>query len=150
NGLVLDSSSGTISGTPVSLGNFNFTLHVLDADNQVADQPLSIAISPVLLSISTDSFPNGDLGTPYSQTAAATGGAQPLAWSVSLGILPEGLTLDGSSGTISGTPTTEGAYNFTLHVDDSANHSADKPLSIEIGTSTQAQPPNIDATPFAN
>jgi hypothetical protein len=58
---------------------------------------------------------NGTVGTPYSQTIALTGGTPPFQWSVYDGpvitgwrvggAVPDGLTLDPSTGTISGTPT---------------------------------------------
>ena len=63
--------------------------------------------------ITTESLPNGTVGTSYSQTLAATGDA-PITWSVTSGSLPAGLTLDTSTGAISGTPTTGGTYNFTV------------------------------------
>ena len=63
-------------------------------------------------SITTASLPGGTVGTAYSQTLAADGSA-PIAWSVSGGSLPEGLTLS-NDGTISGTPTAAGTYTFDV------------------------------------
>ena len=69
-------------------------------------------------SITTTSLANGVVGTAYSATLAATGGAGTLTWSVASGSLPAGLTL--ASGKISGTPTTAGPSTFTVNVADSA------------------------------
>jgi hypothetical protein len=44
-------------------------------------------------------------GVPYSYTFAATGGTTPRTWSIVSGSLPTGLTLNPSTGTISGTMT---------------------------------------------
>jgi hypothetical protein len=73
---------------------------------------------------------NGTVGTPYSQTIALTGGTPPFQWSVYDGpiitgwrvggAVPDGLTLDPSSGTISGTPTGGGTWYFEATVTDAA------------------------------
>lgn len=56
---------------------------------------------------------NGTVGTYYKQTLAADGTA-PVTWSVSNGTLPAGLSLNASTGEISGTPTAQGANTFTV------------------------------------
>src|SRR5262245_18049891 len=69
------------------------------------------------LSVTTTSLPNATVQSPYSQQLAATGGTPPYTWTLnpSSGSLPPGLTL-ASNGTVSGTPTTAGAYNFGVIV----------------------------------
>ena len=56
---------------------------------------------------------NGTVGTYYKQTLAADG-TMPVTWSVSNGTLPAGLSLNASTGEISGTPTAQGANTFTV------------------------------------
>src|SRR5262245_31559212 len=63
-------------------------------------------------------LPNGVVGSSYSQTLSATGGTPPYSWSLASGSLPSGLSLS-SSGTISGTPTQSGTFNFTVQARDS-------------------------------
>lgn len=70
--------------------------------------PFVTTITPVPLSEAT-------AGSLYSQTMAATPtNAKPYTWSISRGALPPGLTLNASTGVLSGTPTTAGVYNFTI------------------------------------
>jgi len=109
-GLSLDSSSGIISGTPTATGTTAFTVKVEDSSSpKLSDtKSLSIEISGTsgsALSISTSSLPDGTKGRTYSQTLQVSGGKSPYTWSISLGTLPAGLSLNSATGVISGTPT---------------------------------------------
>ena len=90
------------------------------------------------LSVSTTSLPAATIGQAYSATLAATGGTSPYTWSVTSGTLPAGLSLNASTGVISGTPTSPGTASFTAGVTDSSSppQSASQPLSITTGGCT--------------
>jgi hypothetical protein len=75
---------------------------------------------------------NGTAGESYSRTVAATGGKTPYTWSITAGTLPTGLTLNSTTGAISGTPTVAGTFNFTVQVMDANAFKATKVLSIMI------------------
>jgi hypothetical protein len=62
--------------------------------------------------ITTDSLPNGKVGTAYNQPLASAG-VRPITWALDGGSLPGGLSLS-SAGVISGTPTAAGTFNFTV------------------------------------
>jgi uncharacterized protein (TIGR03437 family) len=95
-------------------------------------------IGAAALSITTTSpLPQGTAGTAYSQTLSATGGVSPYTWSVTSGSLPGGLTL-ASSGAISGTPATAGAYSFTVQAKDSATATATMTFALTIATAPPA------------
>ena len=68
--------------------------------------------------ITTESLPNGTVGTAYSQTLAVTG-SDTITWSLASGSLPEGLSINESTGEITGTPTAEGSSTFTVKAENS-------------------------------
>ena len=75
------------------------------------------------VSITTTLLPSAVVSTSYSQTLSATGGAPPYGnWAVTSGSLPPGLSLNISSGVVSGTPTTStgSPFSFSVTVTDSA------------------------------
>ena len=91
--------------------------------------------------IITDTLPDGKVGEAYSQTLTANG-TTPIKWSISGGARPDGLTLDETTGEISGTPTTAGTAKFTVKAENSAG-SDTKELSITI---TKAAPTEYTVT----
>jgi hypothetical protein len=131
-GLSLNASTGEITGTPTTPGLVNFTITVTDDNSETDDQALSIDVIPATLAITTTSLPNWFDGVPYSQTVEATGGVAPYTFSVTVGSLPNGLSLTGASGLISGTPTVQATFNFTIRVTDDAAVTDDQAFSITI------------------
>jgi hypothetical protein len=126
-GLTLNASTGQISGSPTQSGTASFTVQVKDSSStpETATQVLSITVAAAVtpVSITTSSLANGQQGTAYSATLAATGGTTPYTWSLSSGALPLGLSLS-SSGVVSGTPTASGTSTFTAKVTDSTTPTA--------------------------
>jgi putative Ig domain-containing protein len=123
-GLMLNSATGNISGTPSVAGTFNFTLKAADSSSPQQTAVSAVTISVVApavktLSISGSLLGSGTTSTAYTSTAQATGGTLPYNWSVAAGQLPTGLTLNSATGNISGTPSVTGTFNFTLKVVDS-------------------------------
>lgn len=56
------------------------------------------------------------VGVAYSATVNVANGVPPSTWSIDAGVLPPGLTLDPSTGIISGVPTAGGIYSFVVRV----------------------------------
>jgi len=126
-GLVLDPSTGEISGTPsqsTPAGGIIVTIEVQDsaATPRTAKKDFTLIIYPEL-QITTTSLPNGyDGQTGYSATLTATGGTGTYTWSITSGDLPQNLSLDPSTGEISGdiasNASANSPYNFTVEVTD--------------------------------
>ena len=136
------STTGTISGTPTTVGTFNFTVQATNSAGN-ATKALSITINGVAPVITTTTLPNGTVEVAYNQTLTATG-TQPITWSVIGGSLPTNLTLS-PAGVISGTPTATGTFNFTVQASNSGGN-ATKALSITINGIT----PVITTTSLPN
>ncbi|MGA8672643.1 MAG: putative Ig domain-containing protein [Terracidiphilus sp.] len=97
--------------------------------------------SSVTLAITTTSLPTGQVGTVYSTTLAATGGKAPYKWVLTSGALPAGLTLNPSTGAITGTPTeTASATVLTVTVTDSSIPAQSKSVSLSLTVSSSAPP----------
>ena len=125
-GLTLNTSTGAITGTPTTYGTFNFTAKVVDSTGTAAGTTTancSIVISPPQL-VLTCPTSTGQVGVAYSSALLATGGVPPYTYSITSGSLPPGLTLNTSTGAITGTPTTYGTFNFTAKVVDSTGTAA--------------------------
>lgn len=108
---------------------------------QVASQSVFPAAA-----ITTTSLTSGTVGTSYNSTVNATG-VTPITFAVTSGSLPAGLTLNTTTGAITGTPTTSGTFSFTVEATDSrvANQSGRVAtqaytLTIAATTTTTAAP----------
>ncbi len=133
-GLTLNTSTGAITGTPTTAGTYNFTAQVVDSKGNTATSNCSIAVSPATLTLSCPTG-TGQVGVAYSSALTASGGVAPYTFSIISGSLPPGLTLNASTGAITGTPTTAGTYNFTAQVVDSKGNTATASCSIVVSSS---------------
>ena len=133
-GLSLDSAKGEISGTPTTDPNvpqypeaYSFEMTVTSG-TQTASQQLSIEVSESACGSPPITF-RATVGSFFSQKLQANGGTSPLTWSAPGNDLPSGLTLS-TDGVLSGTPTEDGAYHFSVEVTDSNGSAATQKLIV--------------------
>ena len=135
-GLSLAAATGVISGTPtmaVSGSSITFSAQDSGSPAQTAPVTLTLTIAPPALNVTTTSLPGGTVGAAYSVTLAATGGTTPYAWSITSGALPSGLSLAGTTGVISGTPTMAvSGSSITFSVQDSESPAQNKAVALTL------------------
>ena len=112
-------------------GGMTTEASVSAADRDAIVAEIAASLSTVGAAITSAAPPGGKVGTAYSFTVTATGAPQlalgatslggdplPGAFTKSAGTWPPGLSIDGSSGVISGTPTTAGTFTGTIQADN--------------------------------
>lgn len=129
------SSTSTLSGTPNDYGDLTFTLTPYNADfvNGTA-YTYTIAIADVALSWSDQILATSTVTQNQSYTDGVSVAAGPTTtYSVQSGSLPTGVTLNSSTGVISGTPTTPGSYSFVIRATNGTGETLDtSTLSITV------------------
>jgi hypothetical protein len=113
---------GTHNITAVYAGNSTYAASTSNTITQ------AVVAKPV---IKTTSLPGGTNNKSYSQMLSVSGGAAPFTWAIT-GSLPPGLSLNASTGAISGKPTATGTFSFTVKVTDSLGNTVTQGLSIKI------------------
>lgn len=106
----------------------------------------SVALNLGALGFETTSLPGGTAGLAYQQTVVALGGVPLYAFDLQSGSLPPGLSLNASTGAITGTPTAGGTFNFTARVTDAAAVTATQALSITTSATFSLIAPASGAT----
>lgn len=124
--------SGVLAGTPKKPGSVSLVVQVSDSTGLTASASYTFTITaPSNLSVSSAGLNSGTVGIPYSDTVSATGGTGAFTWAVAGGALPEGLALS-SAGTLSGTPTKAGTFEFTARATDPTGGSATGAFTVRI------------------
>ncbi len=131
-------SAGVIQGTTTATGNYSFMAQAEDSETPtqavVVNLQITVNGSAGTLAVTTSSLPGGTINTPYNSLLNAGGGITPYAWSITSGALPIGLSLNPSTGLISGAPGAAGLANLVVKVTDAQNNTASQSLSISVNT----------------
>jgi alpha-tubulin suppressor-like RCC1 family protein len=143
-GLSINRTSGAISGTPTATGSYTPTITLTDSYGIEASMPLTITINTPP-SVRNETLPAGEVGVPYSALVQGIGGGTPYTWAASG--LPQGLSINRTSGAISGTPTATGSYTPTITLTDSYGIEASMPLTITINTPPSVRNETLPSVP---
>lgn len=130
NGLSLNTSTGAITGTPTVAGTFNFTVRVVDSLAAAATRAVSVVVAafPSL----SGTLADATNGVAYSQSYTRAGGHSAYTFDISVGTLPTGLSINASTGAITGTPTVNAASTFTVRVTDSLGNVATRSGTVTV------------------
>jgi Synergist-CTERM protein sorting domain-containing protein len=130
-------TDGVVTG--VAAGSADITITTVDGGfTDICRVTVYTAPTAPVIITETANLPVGTVGVSFDEIIIATG-TVPLSWDIATGALPAGLSLNASTGVISGTPTTAGASNFRIRVTNAAGADS-KDLTIYINTVTPTAP----------
>jgi hypothetical protein len=135
-GLSLNASTGAVFGTPTVVGSSTISLKATDSSTPPQTGTSSSTINIYAPLVVSATVPNAIANQPYNGSLSATGGDAPIAWVITAGSLPTGLTLNSSTGQITGTPTIGGTVSFTVQATDSAHPPQVKQQAINFQTNS--------------
>ena len=151
-GLSLNTTSGVLSGTPTAAGPATFTVAAANGVSPDAVTPsITITVNPAQAApVFTASSPpaTATVGAAYTYTFAATGNPVP-TFRVNSGALPAGLSLNTTSGVLSGTPTAAGPATFTVAAANGVSPDAVTPSITITVNPAQAAPVFTASSPPA-
>jgi hypothetical protein len=133
------SPDGILSGTGAKVGTSTFKVRLVNAGPPLQSATMTFTLSIIdAPAVETSSLPGATLGTLYNQTLTAVFGTPPYTWALvpGQGTLPNGMTLNTTTGVISGNPSKTGVFTFSVQVTDSAAQpqSATQQLTIAVAS----------------
>ncbi|MCX6589795.1 MAG: Ig domain-containing protein, partial [Acidobacteria bacterium] len=128
--LAMTPATGSYGGFPIVPGTYSTTIQARDADGRTVQNLFQHTVNgPPLL---TGTIPAGTVGQPYSQTVPFAGGLAPYTINLSSGALPAGLSLNATTGLLSGTPTAAGTGEAAILLADATGLSSTRSYTLTI------------------
>ena len=142
-------STGVISGTPIQMGTYTFTIAATDENGCTAVRTYTVIVNcpTIMFTPVNPTLLPGTTGVFYTAQITASNGTAPYIYSVTAGSLPPGLDLNADSGLISGTPTAIGVYTFTIGVTDANGCPGAMTYTLTITCGTLTLHPTLPALP---
>jgi hypothetical protein len=119
----LASQTGTLQGTTLAAGTYEYVLQVKDEVGATATRSYASIVRPTP-TVPWAELPPAAVGRPYTGTLAAADGTGPFRWTLTEGSLPPGLVLEESTGRITGTPTAARTAPLAVSLVDRAGAAA--------------------------
>lgn len=141
-GLALN--AGVLSGTPTATGTYTFAIEASDTAGDLVTQQYTVTINSLITITTASPLPEATTNEAYSQTFGKVNGSTTVTWAVSSGSLPAGMSLDASTGALTGTPTVDGTSNFTVKVTGTGGG------TDSVAYTLQVAPLTISTTSLAN
>ncbi len=136
----------TIPGNTTA-GTKSISLTVTDNLSRSGSANVSIVVTRPpcpTVTVSPSTLPAGTVGTAYTQTLTASGGAAPYTFAVTSGTLPEGVTLS-SIGELTGTPSSNATATFTVTATDSNQCTGSQAYTVTINDAQTTVAVNIQS-----
>ena len=124
---ITGANSAVLAGTPTVPGTYDFTIQVIDSNQEVMVKNYIFNVMDVDLS----TLPQPSAGTPYNAQITPIGASLPVTFTVVGGALPDGLSLS-ADGLLTGTPSKAGTFPFTLLVQDAAGNTCTFAVSLTV------------------
>ncbi|MBL6080118.1 putative Ig domain-containing protein, partial [Belnapia sp. T18] len=140
-GITFDATTGALTGTPTVAGNYDLTVTATDTSDATASDTFTLVIAPteadenaapVLAAAIADQ--TGQVGEALTFTLPSNAFTDPDgdALAFTFAGLPQGVTYDAATRTLSGTPTAAGTYELTVTATDTAGATATDTFNLVI------------------
>ncbi len=127
------SSTGVLSGSVTTIGNYDFVARATDSGGGVSERDFILFVISANPPTAVTNLPVAPYGASFSMQIPHTGGVGDVTWSIVKNDLPHGLTLE-SNGRLQGTPLSiQGTFTPTVRLEDSIGGVSEAALPITVG-----------------
>jgi hypothetical protein len=135
-GMNFSNTSHILSGTPTQTGSFLITITATDSIGCTGSSSVTIVINCPTITVGPTTIPSGTVGTAYTSTTFTQTGGVGTTTIAESGTLPTGMTFNGTTHALSGTPTQSGSFPITITATDSNSCTGSKSYTLTINCPT--------------
>ncbi|WP_186309672.1 putative Ig domain-containing protein, partial [Staphylococcus epidermidis] len=137
-GVTFDEATNTISGTPSEVGSYTVTVTTTDESGNATETTFTIDVEdttkPTVESVADQTQ---EVNTEITPITIESGDNSGQAVTNKVEGLPDGVTFDEATNTISGTPSEVGSYTVTVTTTDESGNSETTTFTIEVKDTTK-------------